>query len=130
VAGLLIWNKWGTVPETDVESICKSVRSCIEELNTLLGKLEIGLGVEREAGREAYERFIEQLRARQSELENQLRLPGPRGLKTDTKVRDIEAALQQLEQSAQHACRELRGLLTDNGNSGERGDLRTSRTYE
>jgi len=130
VAGLLVWNEWGTVPETDLESICKSVRRCIEELNTLLGKLEVGLGVERAAGRKAYERLIEQLRARQSELENQLRLPGPQGLKTDAKVRNIEAALQQLEQSAQYACRELRELLTDNCNFRERGDLSTPRTYE
>jgi chromosome segregation ATPase len=130
VAGLLVWNEWGIVLETDLESICNSVRSCIEELNTLLGKLEAGLGGEREAGREAYERLIEQLRARQSELENQLQLPGPHRLTTDAKVRNIEAALQQLEQSAQYACRELRGLLTDNCNSRERGDLSTPRTYE
>ena len=74
--------------------------------------------------------LIEQLRARQSELENQLRLPGPQGLKTDAKARNIEAALQQLEQSAQYACRELRGFLTNNCNSRERSEWSTPPTNE
>ena len=130
MAGLLIWNKWGTVPEADLESICKSVRRCIEELSTLLGKLEGGLGMEREAGREAYERLIGQLRARQSDLENQIRLPEPHCLMSDAQVRNVEAAWRQLEHSAQCACRELGGLLTDSRNSLERSYKSTPQTNE